>query len=65
MNNQEIIQWLEAKAETVEKEGRRIAAKTLAETAAELRQEIERRNAANIAALDRKQAPWASKSKTG
>lgn len=55
MNNQEIIQWLEAKAETAEKEGRRIAAKTLAETANELRQEVERRNAANIAALDRKQ----------
>ena len=59
MNNQEIIQWLEAKAETAKKEGRRIAAKTLAETAIELRQEIERRNAANIAALDRKQYSWA------
>lgn len=55
MNNKEIIQWLEAKAETAEKEGRRIAAKTLSETAIELRQEVERRNAANIAALDRKQ----------
>lgn len=55
MNNQEIIEWLEAKAEAAEKEGRRIAAKTLAETANELRQEVERRNAANIAALDRKQ----------
>ena len=59
MNNQEIIQWLEAKAETAEKEGRRIAAKTLAEIAIELRQEIERRNAANITELDRKQYSWA------
>lgn len=59
MNEREIISWLEAKSETAEKEGRRIAAKTLAETANELRQEIERRNAANIAELDRKQYSWA------
>jgi len=55
MNNAEIIAWLEAESKAAEKEGRRIAAKTLAETAEKLRVEIRRRNAANIAALDRKQ----------
>lgn len=65
MNPYDVIQWLEAKAASSEKEGRRIAAKTLAETAIELSAEIERRNAANIAALDRNQAPWAKNTKAG
>lgn len=55
MNINEILQWLESKAETAKKEGRRIAAKTLAETASELRREVAGLNAANIAELDRKQ----------
>jgi hypothetical protein len=55
MNAYEIIEWLEHLSAAAEKEGRRIAAKTLADTANELRWEIKRRNADNIAALDRKQ----------
>jgi len=55
MNPSEILQWLEAESKAAEKEGRRIAAKTLAETAEKLRAEIKRRNAANIRELDRKQ----------
>lgn len=55
MNNAEILQWLESESKAAEKEGRRIAAKTLAETAEKLRAEIRRMNAANIAALDKRQ----------
>lgn len=65
MNPYDVITWLEANAAAAEKEGRRIAANTLAETAVELREEIKRRNAANIRELDRKQAHWAKNTKAG
>lgn len=55
MNTKEIIQWLELESIKAEKEGRRIASKTLADAAVNLMAEINRKNAANIAALDRKQ----------
>jgi hypothetical protein len=55
MNTADILQWLEAESAAAEKQGLKVSATILAETAEKLRAEVRKRNAANIAALDKKQ----------
>ena len=55
MNTTDILQWLEAESAAAEKQGLKVSATILAETAEKLRAEVRKRNAANIAALDKLQ----------
>ena len=55
MNTTDIMQWLEAESTAAEKQGLKVSATILSETAEKLRAEVQKRNAANIAALDKKQ----------
>ena len=55
MNTTDIMQWLEAESTAAEQQGLKVSATILSETAEKLRAEVQKRNAANIAALDKKQ----------